>query len=196
MALPPEDQLALLIEKASEGGVYVLDGERMLWIDLARAQALGLTAASLGGVAVDVTARGREEVAARAEASRRASEKLLHDAFHDSLTGLPNRALFMDRLSHRLALEKRRPQTSFSVLFLAVDRFKVLNDSLGHVRGGELLCEVGRRLQSVLRGFDTVARLGGDEFTVLLEDVPDHPSARKVADRLQDALKAPFKLGG
>jgi len=67
--------------------------------------------------------------------SRLASAKLLHDAFHDALTGLPNRALFMDRLSHRLALEKRRPQTSFSVLFLDVDRFKVINDSLGHVRG-------------------------------------------------------------
>ena len=128
--------------------------------------------------------------------SRRASEKLLHDAFHDSLTGLPNRALFMDRLAHRLALEKRRPQNSFSVLFLDVDRFKVVNDSLGHVRGDELLAQMGHRLQAVLRPGDTVARLGGDEFTVLLEDVVEPSGARKVADRLQETLQAPFVLDG
>ena len=128
--------------------------------------------------------------------SHRASAKLLHDAFHDSLTGLPNRALFMERLSHRLALEKRRPQSSFSVLFLDVDRFKVINDSLGHVRGDELLAKVGKRLQEGLRPGDTVARLGGDEFTVLLEDVPDHIAARRVADRIQEDLQVPFVLGG
>jgi diguanylate cyclase (GGDEF)-like protein/PAS domain S-box-containing protein len=119
---------------------------------------------------------------------------LRHDPFHDSLTGLPNRALFIDRLSHRLALEQRRPRASFAVLFLDIDRFKVINDSLGHVRGDEVLMEVGRRLQSGLRPHDTVARLGGDEFGVLLEDVPDAETARKVAERLQDALKAPFML--
>src|SRR5712692_6328974 len=118
--LPAEDELALVIEKATEGGVYVLQGERMLWIDLARAQALGLTAEALSPVAVDVTSLVREEVVARADAARRASDKLLHDAFHDSLTGLPNRALFIDRLSHRLALEKRRKAPSFAVLFLDV----------------------------------------------------------------------------
>ena len=196
MALPPDDQLQILIEKSAEGGVYVLDGERMLWIDFARAQALGLTTASLQHVAVDVTAQVREEVAVRAEASRRASEKLLHDAFHDSLTGLPNRARFMDRLSHRLALEKRRPVSSFSVLFLDVDRFKVINDSLGHVRGDELLIQIGKRLQECLRPGDTVARLGGDEFTILLEDVPGPADARRVADRVQDTLRAPFLLSG
>jgi diguanylate cyclase (GGDEF)-like protein len=194
--LPPEDHLAVLIDKAEEGGVYVLHGERMLWIDQARAEALGLTAPSLAGVAVDVTQRVSEEVRRRAEAARLASEKLLHDAFHDSLTGLPNRALFMDRLSHRLALEKRRQSTSFSVLFLDVDRFKVINDGLGHIRGDELLQMIARRLQSCLRPGDTVARLGGDEFTILLEDVPTTADARKVADRVQDELRAPFVLGG
>jgi diguanylate cyclase (GGDEF)-like protein/PAS domain S-box-containing protein len=128
--------------------------------------------------------------------NRRASEKLIYDAFHDSLTGLPNRALFMDRLRHRLALEKRRQETSFAVLFLDVDRFKVINDSLGHVRGDELLVEVGRRLANCLRETDTVARLGGDEFTILLEDVPTRSEALKVADRVQDELRAPFGLGG
>src|SRR5260370_32443672 len=136
--LPPEDHLALLIDKAEEGGVYVLHGERMLWIDQARAEALGLTAPSLAGVAVDVTQRVREEVRRRVEAARLASEKLLHDAFHDSLTGLPNRALFMDRLSHRLALEKRRQSTSFSVLFLDVDRFKAINDGPAPIPADQL----------------------------------------------------------
>ena len=139
---------------------------------------------------------GTARIGADVTDSRLASAKLLHDAFHDSLTGLPNRALFMDRLAHRLALEKRRPQSSFSVLFLDIDRFKVVNDSLGHVRGDELLAGVGKRLQATLRPGDTVARLGGDEFTVLLEEVPDHATALKVADRLQDELRAPFVLGG
>jgi diguanylate cyclase (GGDEF)-like protein/PAS domain S-box-containing protein len=126
---------------------------------------------------------------------RRAADKLHHDAFHDSLTGLPNRALFLDRLEHRLALEERRHKTSFSVLVLDIDRFKVINDSLGHVRGDELLIEVARRLQAVLRPGDTVARLGGDEFTILLEDVPTAADARKVADRLHEELRTPFWLG-
>ena len=128
--------------------------------------------------------------------SRRTEEKLLYDAFHDSLTGLPNRALFMDRLSHRLALQKRRQGAVFSVLFLDVDRFKVVNDSLGHVRGDELLVSIGRRLSACLRPGDTVARLGGDEFTILLEDVASQGDAVKVADRIQDELRAPFVLGG
>jgi diguanylate cyclase (GGDEF)-like protein/PAS domain S-box-containing protein len=125
---------------------------------------------------------------------RRTADKLLHDAFHDALTGLPNRALFLDRLEHRLALEKRRHKTSFSVLVLDIDRFKVINDSLGHVLGDQLLIEVARRLEAALRPGDTVARLGGDEFTILLEDVPTAADARKVADRLHEELKAPFLL--
>ena len=126
---------------------------------------------------------------------RRAADKLLHGAFHDSLTGLPNRALFLDRLEHRLALEKRRPKTSFSVLVLDIDRFKVINDSLGHVHGDQLLIEVGRRLEAALRPADTVARLSGDEFTILLEDVPTAADARKVAERLHEELRTPFLLG-
>ena len=125
---------------------------------------------------------------------RRTADKLLHDAFHDALTGLPNRALFLDRLEHRLALEKRRHKTSFSVLVLDIDRFKVINDSLGHVLGDQLLIEVARRLEAALRPGDTVARLGGDEFTILLEDVPTAADARRVADRLHEELKAPFLL--
>ena len=127
---------------------------------------------------------------------RRSSEKLLHDALHDSLTGLPNRALLMDRLTQRLAVAKRRPHVNFAVLFLDIDRFKVINDSLGHMRGDEFLVEVARRLSSVLRPSDTVARLGGDEFTVLLEDVADKTSASVVSDRLLEVLSEEFVLGG
>jgi len=141
----------------------------------------------ISGAVVDVTARVTAESAER--------DKLLHDAFHDLLTGLPNRALFLDRLEHRLALEKRRHKTSFSVLVLDIDRFKVINDSLGHVRGDELLIEVARRLQSCLRPGDSVARLSGDEFTILLEDVATAADARKVADRLREELRVPFWLG-
>ena len=136
------------------------------------------------GIGVDVTE------------SRAAADKLLHDAFHDSLTGLPNRALFMDRLEHRLARQKRRPDLGFSVLFLDVDRFKVVNDSLGHVRGDELLVAIARRLQACLRPGDTVARLGGDEFTILLEDVASRADATKISDRIHDELGAPVNLQG
>ena len=99
------------------------------------------------------------------------------------------------RLEHRLALEKRRHQTSFSVLVVDVDRFKVINDSLGHARGDQLLVEIAGRLQGCLRPADTVARLSGDEFTILLEDVPTAGDARKVAERVQAELRLPFWLG-
>lgn len=192
--LPPDDQIALLIEQAGEGGVYVLHGERMLWLDQSRAEALGLTASLLSAMAVDVTERVREEARRRGEAARRDAEKLLHDAFHDSLTGLPNRALFMDRLAHRLALAKRKPEAKFAVLFFDVDRFQLINDSLGHTGGDQLLIEVGRRLSACLPPGDTVARLQGDEYAVLLEEVPTREDALMLAELVHDELRVPFVL--
>jgi len=236
------DHLPLLLDHCL-AGLYVLSGDRIVWLNARAAEMVGCTAEELvggsflqfihppdlplvrsktgsadpyvvravrrdgelvhlevhqrtvekdgqrliSGAVLDVTARVRAESAER--------EKLQHDAFHDVLTGLPNRALFLDRLEHRLALEKRRQQTSFSVLVLDIDRFKVINDSLGHVRGDELLVEVARRLQSCLRPADTVARLSGDEFTILLEDVASAADARSVADRLREELRVPFWLG-
>src|SRR5207237_4401596 len=106
---------------------------------------------------------------------KRAAERLQHDAFHDALTGLPNRALFMDHLQHAVTRAARRPDFQFAVLFLDCDRFKVVNDSLGHLLGDRLLAQLAERLRSCVRGIDTVARLGGDEFTVLLEDI-SHPA--------------------
>ncbi|HEV2764829.1 MAG TPA: EAL domain-containing protein [Pyrinomonadaceae bacterium] len=127
---------------------------------------------------------------------KHAEERLLHDALHDALTGLPNRALFMDHL--RLAVERarRRESRQFAVLFLDLDRFKVINDSLGHMLGDQLLVGIARRLEDSLRPGDLVARLGGDEFTVLLEDIGSVAEATLVAERLQRELSRPFALAG
>jgi diguanylate cyclase (GGDEF)-like protein/PAS domain S-box-containing protein len=127
---------------------------------------------------------------------KRAEERLLHEAFHDGLTGLPNRALFMDHLKLSVERGKRRDDRLFAVLFLDLDRFKVINDSLGHMVGDQLLVGIARRLEICLRPGDTVARLGGDEFTVLLEDLMSVTEAIEVADRLQKALGLPFNLNG
>jgi diguanylate cyclase (GGDEF)-like protein len=127
---------------------------------------------------------------------KRAEERLLHEAFHDGLTGLPNRALFMDHLKLSVERGKRREDRLFAVLFLDLDRFKVINDSLGHMVGDQLLVGIARRLETCLRPGDTVARLGGDEFTVLLEDLMSVTEAIDVADRLQKALALPFNLNG
>ncbi|MFN3486451.1 MAG: putative bifunctional diguanylate cyclase/phosphodiesterase, partial [Planctomycetota bacterium] len=123
-------------------------------------------------------------------------QQLLHDAFHDSLTGLPNRALFMDRLGQSLRHAQRRRERLFAVLFLDLDRFKLVNDSLGHGAGDRLLVEIARRLEACIRPGDTAARLGGDEFTVLLEDVRDGADAAQVAERIQREILRPVTLDG
>ncbi len=125
-----------------------------------------------------------------------ANTQLQYDAFHDALTGLPNRALFKDRLTQTVEREKRRPENGFAVLFLDFDRFKVINDSLGHDAGDALLIALGERLNGCVRPGDTVARLGGDEFTLLLEDLGHAQEAVGTAERIQRALKRPFELAG
>jgi diguanylate cyclase (GGDEF)-like protein/PAS domain S-box-containing protein len=127
---------------------------------------------------------------------KRAEEQLLHDAFHDALTGLPNRALFMDHAKMAIQRTRRDESRLFAALFLDLDRFKVINDSLGHMIGDQLLVGIARRLETCLRPGDTVARLGGDEFTILLEDMLETEDAVEVAERVQEIVSRPFNIGG
>jgi PAS domain S-box-containing protein len=145
---------------------------------------------------------------------KRAEETLAHNAVHDTLTNLPNRTLFLDRVRHVLALFQRHQSNKFAVLFIDLDEFKVFNDSLGHAAGDALLIQIARRLTVSIRGADTIsrstsmkgastfaseeslARLGGDEFTILLEDIRDCGDAIRVAERIQERLGIPFVVEG
>ena len=127
---------------------------------------------------------------------KQAEDRLEHNAFYDSLTDLPNRALFIDRLEHALTRSKRAPESIFAILFLDLDGFKLINDSLGHLTGDRLLQGFARRLHDCLRPSDTLARLGGDEFTILLEDIKNVKDAILVAERILQNLHLPFNLDG
>jgi diguanylate cyclase (GGDEF)-like protein/PAS domain S-box-containing protein len=125
---------------------------------------------------------------------KKAEEQLTQSAFYDTLTGLPNRALFMDRLQMSFDYKKRHEDHLFAVLFLDLDRFKNINDSFGHLIGDELLVLVSERLRSHIRPDDTIARFGGDEFVVLLGDVKEVHDATHIADRINNILTEPFHL--
>ncbi len=135
------------------------------------------------GVLVDITKR------------KHAEEQLLQSALHDSLTGLPNRASFYDRVDLALERTRGRSQSPFAVLFLDLDRFKLINDGYGHQSGDRLLVEIAHRLRRAVRPGDTVARLGGDEFTVLIPDIKGSEEAVSVAQRIHTALSKPFQVG-
>jgi len=144
---------------------------------------------------------GTASIGADVTDRRRAEEQLQHDAFHDALTGLPNRALFIDRLQAALArlqgaMSRGHHKGMFAVVYLDVDRFKLVNDSLGHSVGDRLLVELSSALKTAVRPGDTVARLGGDEFTILLEDMEEREEAIAVAERIQSVLREPLTLAG
>jgi diguanylate cyclase (GGDEF)-like protein/PAS domain S-box-containing protein len=129
-------------------------------------------------------------------AARKAVEdRLLREALYDALTGLPNRSLLMDRLRQAIARAKRRPDLRCAVLFIDLDRFKVVNDSLGHMEGDRLLATVARRLEACVRPGDSVARLGGDEFVVLVEGVRDPEDVSRTAERILREMRMPLWLG-
>ncbi len=125
---------------------------------------------------------------------KQAEKKLKHTASHDSLTGLPNRAVFIDLLNHAIACNKRKPELAFAILFLDLDRFKVVNDSLGHHAGDVLLKLIARELSAIVRDKDTVARLGGDEFVILIEDLKSNNKAFEIAQRITEFLEQPFTI--
>lgn len=127
---------------------------------------------------------------------KRAERQLLYEAYHDALTGLPNRAWFVEQLEISLKNVKQGEGSLFGVLFLDLDRFKVINDSIGHMYGDQLLVEIAERLRRCLRPGDKVARLGGDEFTILLSDIQDVAEVIEVANRIQKEVAQPFKLSG
>ena len=129
-------------------------------------------------------------------ASKEAEEQLRRNALHDALTGLPNRALLMDRLEQSIARAQRTADARFAVLFLDLDHFKTLNDSLGHLAGDQLLVQIAHRLGECLRSTDTVARLGGDEFAIILADLENDEAPSIIAERIQEALGEPFELEG
>lgn len=169
----------------NESEIVTKRGERRLigWNNtvLRNAQGSVLGEASIG---IDITEQ------------RRAEKQLLHDAFHDALTGLPNRALFLDRVSSSLSRSRRDRAHCFAVLLLDIDRFKIVNDSLGHAVGDQLLASLAARLTRSLRAGDTVARVGGDEFTIMVEAITGVTEAIRAAVRVLDTLNEPFLLDG
>jgi len=162
----------------------------------------GLTWQSISGepmLTASGTLIGYRGVGRDISARKRSEELIRQMAFHDALTGLANRRLFMDRLQQTLLSMARSGQCAV-LMYLDLDKFKLLNDSLGHSRGDQLLLQVAQRLKACVRGIDTVARLGGDEFTVLLEDAGSNHAlacthAWAVAEKIMQALQQPFNLG-
>jgi diguanylate cyclase (GGDEF)-like protein len=157
--------------------------------------------AVFGALTLTVLVVGRQILAARDNlrllAERAAQEaRFRHEALHDPLTGLANRALLRDRAEHALVRASRRQQLPLALIFLDLDNFKTVNDSLGHAAGDGLLVESARRLLACVRATDTVARLGGDEFAIFIEDPTDAEGCSLITTRILDALERPFTLEG
>ncbi len=137
-----------------------------------------------------------EELVSEIERRKKTESNLFHAAHHDNLTGLPNRILFNERLKQAVTHKRRHPEHHFAVLFVDLDRFKNINDTLGHSAGDEFLLEVSKRIGSCVRDNDMVARLGGDEFVILLDTITSIEDAKDVAKRIIQQMNEPFQLNG
>jgi diguanylate cyclase (GGDEF)-like protein/PAS domain S-box-containing protein len=169
----------------SHGRIWQIEGRDRRW------GLLWLASAERDLKAADVDfVQALANILADAIQLRATEDDMRHHALHDPLTGLPNRVLFLDRLGHALT----RPAARVAVVLLDIDNFKLVNDSLGHGSGDELLTKIAPRLMSALRPGDTIARLGGDEFVVLLEDISQPRDAARIAERIVAALEVPFSL--
>ncbi len=138
----------------------------------------------IAGSQTDITAR------------KSAEQQLIHEALHDGLTKLPNRTLIMDRLGQAIKRSKRRDSAGYAVIFMDLDRFKVINDSLGHLVGDQLLIQIARRIKESVRPGDTAARLGGDEFAILVEDIEGPAEVSPVVDRIKGGMEQVFRIEG
>jgi diguanylate cyclase (GGDEF)-like protein/PAS domain S-box-containing protein len=171
-----------------------------VWTLAAASQLIGFdgTIAQSLKMITDITERKRaeNELAENAQRFRDLAAERHHAAYHDALTGLPNRAAFLMRLGEVLLRMERHPELSAAVLFADIDRFKVINDSLGHGAGDRLLAAFAQRLTGCVRPYDAVARLGGDEFTILLDDVVSVRDATLLAERILRAIERPFSVAG
>lgn len=194
MVLPADRRslLLLLLQAIKTGAAYSLelqlqppDGSRRYVQLLGQSRRNSTEQVSqLVGTLIDISARKQIE------------EQLVYEALHDALTGAPNRAYFMDQLNRAIVQVNQEPSYTFAVLFIDLDRFKVINDSLGHLIGDQLLIECTHRLQAVVRSDDLIARIGGDEFAVLLNAIADIQEAIWVAERIHEVMRRPFDLNG
>ncbi|MCO4748346.1 MAG: EAL domain-containing protein [Proteobacteria bacterium] len=188
------DRVQRVVERflSGKGGVLEVEHQmrhgngRWLWVSVRAREhrTLDGTVTHLAGSLSDITGQKAHE------------QKLLHDALHDALTGLPNRTFFINQLEHHLARARRTPNHRFAVLFLDLDRFKVINDGHGHLVGDRLLKELADRLGQLTGSDHVVARIGGDEFTVLLVDVRGRQHALEQAHRVAEELRQPMQLDG
>ncbi len=177
LGLTPQFQSEYRIRNRQGNYRWVLSRGRAIWDDAKRIY-------RMAGLMTDITEQKELE------------QQLLHNALHDSLTGLPNRTLFMNKLKRSLTRSQQQEDYFFAVLFLDLDRFKVINDTLGHQIGDSLLVKLARKLEHSVRPGDIVARLGGDEFGILIENIASVSDASHTATRIQQELAHPFNLGG